>query len=59
MVVEPLGSHALVTVLVGNTQVKVQAPIDVAVRPDEAIRLRFDEATLRWMDAGTGSAIRN
>src|SRR5207245_629624 len=57
MVVEPLGSHALVTVLVGKTAVKVQAPIDVAVRPDQAINLHFDEATLRWMDAGTGSAI--
>ena len=59
MVVEPLGSHALVTVLVGKTPVKVQAPIDVAVRPDEAVNLRFDEATLRWMDAGTGSAIQH
>jgi len=58
MVVEPLGSHALVTVLVGKTPVKVQAPIDVAVRPDQAINLHFDEATLRWMDAGTGSAIQ-
>ena len=57
LVIEPLGSHALVTVLVGKTAVKVQAPIDVAVRPDEAINLRFNEATLRWMDAGTGSAI--
>ena len=57
MVIEPLGSHALVTVLVGKTPVKVQAPIDVAVEPDQAINLRFDEATLRWMDAGTGSAI--
>ena len=57
MVIEPLGSHALVTVLVGKTPVKVQAPIDVAVRPDQAINLRFDEATLRWMDASTGSAI--
>jgi multiple sugar transport system ATP-binding protein len=58
LVVEPLGSHALVTVLVGKTAVKVQAPIDVAVRPDQAINLQFDEATLRWMDAGTGSAIQ-
>jgi multiple sugar transport system ATP-binding protein len=57
MVIEPLGSHALVTVLVGKTPVKVQAPIDVAVRPDDAINLRFDPATLRFMDAGTGGAI--
>ena len=58
LVVEPLGSHALVTVLIGKTPVKVQAPIDVAVRPDQAINLHFDEPTLRWMDAGTGSAIQ-
>ncbi len=58
LVVEPLGSHALVTVMVGKTAVKVQAPIDVAVRPDQAVNLHFNEATLRWMDAGTGSAIQ-
>jgi len=59
MVVEPLGSHALVTALIGKTAVKVQAPIDVGVRPDEAINLRFDEATVRWMDAGTGAAVQH
>jgi len=59
MVVEPLGSHALVTALVGKTAVKVQAPIDVNVRADEAINLRFDEATVRWMDAGTGAAVQH
>jgi len=59
MVVEPLGSHALVTALVGKTAVKVQAPIDVNVRADQAINLRFDEATVRWMDAGTGAAVQH
>src|SRR5438093_5251609 len=59
MVVEPLGSHALVTALVGKTAVKVQAPIDVGVRPDQAINLRFDEATVRWMDAATGTAVQH
>jgi len=39
--------------------VKVQAPIDVGVRPDQAINLRFDEATVRWMDAGTGAAVQH
>jgi len=59
LVVEPLGSHALVTALVGKTAVKVQAPIDVGVRPDQAINLRFDEATVRWMDAATGTAVQH
>jgi len=45
--------------LVGKTAVKVQAPIDVGVRPDQAINLRFDEATVRWMDAGTGAAVQH
>ena len=59
MVVEPLGSHALVTVLVGKTPVKVQAPIDVAVKADDPVQLRLDESRLRWMDAASGSALPN
>ena len=59
LVVEPLGSHALVTVLVGKTPVKVQAPIDVAVKADDPVRLRLDESRLRWMDAASGSALPN
>ncbi len=59
LVVEPLGSHALVTVLVGRTPVKVQAPIDVAVKADDPVRLRLDESRLRWMDAASGSALSN
>jgi multiple sugar transport system ATP-binding protein len=59
MVVEPLGSHALVTVVVGKTPVKVQAPIDVGVRPDQSVNLRFDESTVRWLDAGTGAALQS
>jgi len=59
MVVEPLGAHALVTALVGKTPVKVQAPIDVRVAPDEAIHLRFDESRLRWMDAASGTSLPN
>jgi len=59
LVVEPLGSHALVTAVVGKTAVKVQAPVDVAVKPDQAISLRFDESRVRWMDAGSGTALPN
>ena len=59
LVVEPLGAHALVTVLVGKTPVKVQAPIDVAVKADDPVRLRLDESRLRWMDAASGSALPN
>ena len=59
LVVEPLGSHALVTAVVGKTAVKVQAPVDVALKPDQAISLRFDESRVRWMDAGSGTALPN
>jgi len=59
LVVEPLGSHTLVTALVGRTPVKVQAPIDSTVRPDEIVHLRFNEPTLRWMDASSGSAVES
>ena len=59
LVVEPLGSHTLVTALVGKSPIKVQAPIDSTVRPDEVVHLRFNEPTLRWMDAATGSAVES
>jgi multiple sugar transport system ATP-binding protein len=59
LVVEPLGSHALVTAVVGKTAVKVQAPVDVDVRPDQSIALHFDESRVRWMDAGSGAALQN
>jgi multiple sugar transport system ATP-binding protein len=57
MVVEPLGSNALVTVLVGKTPVKVEAPVDTAVRPDQDVHLAFDLAHVRWMDGTSGNAV--
>jgi multiple sugar transport system ATP-binding protein len=57
MVVEPLGSNALVTVLVGKTAVKVEAPVDTSVRPDQDVHLAFDLAHARWMDAASGNAV--
>ncbi|OLC12735.1 MAG: sugar ABC transporter ATP-binding protein [Chloroflexi bacterium 13_1_40CM_68_15] len=56
-VVEPLGDHALVTALVGKTPIKVQAPIDVRAKPDDNVRLAFDESKARWMDAESGAAL--
>jgi multiple sugar transport system ATP-binding protein len=57
VVVEPLGSHALVTAMVGKTLVKVQAPIALRAKPDDEIHLAFNEAMVRWMDAETGGAL--
>jgi ABC-type sugar transport system ATPase subunit len=56
-VVEPLGSHALITVLVGKTPVKIQTPVDSPVRPNEQVALTVDRARIRWMDDATGAAI--
>ncbi|MDP9264690.1 MAG: ABC transporter ATP-binding protein [Chloroflexota bacterium] len=57
LVVEPLGSHALVTVLVGKTPVKVQTGVETTVRSNEDVFLEADPAQMRWMDAGSGSAL--
>jgi multiple sugar transport system ATP-binding protein len=57
LVVEPLGSNALVTVMVGKTAVKVEAPVDTAVRPDQDVHLAFDLTHARWMDAASGDAV--
>ena len=57
MVVEPLGSHALVTAKVAGTPVKIEAPVDIALKTDQAIHLAFDEGRARWMTGDTGAAI--
>jgi multiple sugar transport system ATP-binding protein len=57
LVLEPLGSHALLTAVVGKTPVKVQTPIDIRLHLDQAIWLRFDESRVRWMDAASGAAL--
>ena len=57
LVSEPLGSHALITAMVGKTPLKVQVPIDTHVRPDEEIRLGIQPGLVRWMDQATGEAI--
>jgi multiple sugar transport system ATP-binding protein len=59
LVVEPLGSHALVTALVGKTPVKVQAPVSIGLHLDQAITLSFEESRIRWMDAATGAALKS
>ena len=57
LVVEPLGANALVTVMVGKTAVKVEAPVDTTVKPDQDVHLAFDLAHVRWMDATSGNAV--
>jgi len=56
-VVEPLGSHALLTVMVGNESIKVVAPADTTLRADEELRLAPEPHKIRWMDETTGRAV--
>ena len=56
-VVEPLGSHALITTLVGKTPVKIQAPVDSPVKPNDQVRLSMDRSRIRWMDGNSGAAL--
>ena len=58
LVVEPLGSHALVTARIAGVPVKIEAPVDIGLRSDERIHVAVDQARIRWMDAATGAAIR-
>jgi multiple sugar transport system ATP-binding protein len=57
MVVEPLGSHALLTVVVGSEPIKVVAPADTTVRADQELRLTPEPHKIRWMDAASGRAL--
>lgn len=57
VVVEPLGSHKLLTMQVRAEIVKVSVAPDQRVAPDEDVFLHFDPDKIRWMDAASGEAI--
>jgi multiple sugar transport system ATP-binding protein len=57
LVVEPLGSHNLLTVSVGDAIVKVNAHSDSTFQPGQKIWLRLNSAKIRWMDKTTGQAL--
>jgi ABC-type sugar transport system ATPase subunit len=46
-VVEPLGSHLLITADVGEQAIKVTAPADFPAHPNRELWLRFDPAKVR------------
>jgi len=58
LVVEPLGSHKLLTMQVGAEFAKVSVPPDQRVEPEDDVWLHFDADKIRWMDAANGEAIR-
>lgn len=56
-VVEPLGSHNLLTVRVGREQVKVSTHAESRVKADDIVLLRIDPRRARWLDPDSGRAI--
>jgi multiple sugar transport system ATP-binding protein len=56
MVVEPLGSHLLLTARIGSQDIKVITPSDFPTAPDQRLWLKLD--SLRYLDAETGLALQ-
>lgn len=57
LVVEPLGSHNLITLALGEVRVKATTRPDYAIAPDEDVALAIDVRRIRWLDAESGTAI--
>ena len=51
LVVEPLGSHNLVTVAIGREQLKATTRPDVRLQRDEEVGVTIDASRIRWLDA--------
>jgi multiple sugar transport system ATP-binding protein len=57
LVVEPLGSHNLVTLQVGDTRLKATTRPDEILAPDQEVGIVIDDARVRWLDSDRGLAI--
>ncbi len=57
LVVEPLGSHDLLTVRLGGEQIKVSTRPDVAIKADDDVGLRLEHDRIIWLDPESGRAI--
>jgi multiple sugar transport system ATP-binding protein len=57
IVVEPLGSHNLLTVKSGEDMLKVSTSPRLFPEPDSSVWLRVDPNHIRWMDPETGAAM--
>ena len=57
IVLEPLGSHNLLTVRCGEDTLKVSIQPDLFPQADTDVWLRLEPARIRWMDRDTGTAI--
>ncbi|HET9519839.1 MAG TPA: ABC transporter ATP-binding protein [Candidatus Limnocylindrales bacterium] len=57
LVVEPLGSHNLVTIDVDGQLVKATTRPDVTIGRDVEVGLRIDASRIRWLDHDSGAAL--
>lgn len=57
IVLEPLGSHNLLTVRCGADMLKVSINANLFPLADSDVWLRLEPARIRWMDRDTGTAI--
>jgi multiple sugar transport system ATP-binding protein len=57
-VVEPLGSHLLITALVGDQLLKVVTRADFEIRPGQPLRLQPEMDKIRWLRTSDGMMIR-
>jgi multiple sugar transport system ATP-binding protein len=58
LVVEPLGSHLLLTTQLGKQLLKVVTPADFPTGPDQSLWLQPDLNKLRWLDAESGTLLQ-
>jgi multiple sugar transport system ATP-binding protein len=56
-VVEPVGSHLLVTALLGDQRLKLLTRTDFPAQADRPLWIRPEPGKLRWFDAKTGHEI--
>jgi multiple sugar transport system ATP-binding protein len=57
LVVEPLGSHNLVTLQLGDQQLKATTRPDERISADQEVALHLDAGRIRWLDRETGIAV--
>jgi multiple sugar transport system ATP-binding protein len=57
LVVEPLGSHNLLTLAIGDAQIKATTRPDDPIGPDDDVVLDIDARRVRWLDPDSGVAI--
>ncbi|MEW6044930.1 MAG: ABC transporter ATP-binding protein [Bacillota bacterium] len=57
LVVEPLGSHLLLTLKWNGQRLKVTVPEGLAIAPGDIVWARLDPARVRWMDPKTGQSL--